>query len=92
MSRKRVPVQSARPSDMDRARDDLFGHIHRCGVMRSTEEQQMEWMEDTIQYIGECYPALRAADLGQLKEIGLRFCRPAVARGAEREVAEANAA
>ena len=77
---------------MDRARDDLFGHIHRCGVLRSTEEQQVEWMEDTIQYIGECYPSLRAADLGQLKAIGLRFCRPAIARGAESAAAEANAA
>lgn len=92
MSRKRVPVQSTRPSDMDRARDDLFGHIHRCGVLRSTEEQQVEWMEDTIQYIGECYPSLRAADLGQLKAIGLRFCRPAIARGAESAAPEANAA
>lgn len=68
---------------MDRARDDLFGHIHRCGVLRSTAEQQEEWMEDTIQYIGECYPALRPNELGQLKEIGLRFCRPAVSRIAD---------
>ncbi len=67
---------------MDRARDDLFGHIHRCGVLRSTTEQQEEWMEDTIEYLGECYPGLRPADLGQLKEIGLRFCRPAVSRAA----------
>jgi hypothetical protein len=61
-------------------------------VIRSTEEQQIEWMDDTIQYLGECYPALRSAELGQLKEIGLRFCRPAVARGNEVSTAEANAA
>ena len=65
---------------MDRARDDLFGHIHRCGVLQSTEEQQEEWMDDTIEYLGECYPSLRATELGQLKDIGLRFCRPAVSR------------
>jgi len=39
-------------------------------------------MDETIEYIGERYPDLADADLGQLYEIGIRFCKPAIARGA----------
>ncbi|HEX7243820.1 MAG TPA: hypothetical protein VF263_26270 [Longimicrobiaceae bacterium] len=81
---------STRVSDLEQARNDLFGHIHRCGVLRATEEQQLEWIEDTIGYIGECYPSLSEEQLGELKTIGLRFCRPVIANGptAEAPVAE----
>lgn len=73
----------ARPqrSDLDHARDDLISHIHRCGVLRSTPEQQTEWMNDTVEYMGECYPSLSEEQLAELKAIGLRFCQPVIAHG-----------
>jgi hypothetical protein len=39
-------------------------------------------MDETIEYLGERYPDLADADLGQLYEIGMRFCKPAIAHGA----------
>ncbi|HEX2190830.1 MAG TPA: hypothetical protein VHG51_18125 [Longimicrobiaceae bacterium] len=66
------------PSELEQARNDLFGHIHRCGVLRASEEQQVEWMNDTVEYLAECYPSLGEAELGDLKAIGLRFCRPVI--------------
>ncbi|HEX5724661.1 MAG TPA: hypothetical protein VFX98_04300 [Longimicrobiaceae bacterium] len=77
---KKAPA--ARPSELDDARNELFSHIHRCGVMQATEEQQLEWMNDTIEFLGERYPSLTEAELKSLGEIGLRFCRPVIARGA----------
>lgn len=68
---------------MDRARDELFSHINRCGVLQAADEDQRHWMSETIDYLGERYPDLTEPDLGQLHEIGLRFCKPAIAHGAD---------
>ena len=89
MSRKKARPQ---PADFDLARDELFSHIHRCGVLQATDDQQVEWMDDTIQYLGERYPDLPQARLDELKEIGLRFCRPVVSRPAREEEETAGAA
>lgn len=68
---------------LDRARDELFSHINRCGVLQAAEEDQRHWMDETLEYIGERYPDLTDADLRGLHEIGIRFCKPAIAHGAE---------
>ena len=60
------------------ARDELFSHINRCGVLRATREDQSSWMDETIDYIGERYPDLSAADLQGLHAVGMRFCQPAI--------------
>lgn len=65
---------------MDEARNELFSHIHRCGVLQATEEQQVEWMKDTIDFLGERYPSLGGEQLEELTAIGLRFCRPVIVR------------
>lgn len=70
-----------RTTDFDLARDELFSHIHRCGVMKATQEQQAEWMEDTKSYLAERHPSLSAEELQELREIGERFCRPAIPHG-----------
>ncbi len=66
---------------LDRARDELFSHIHRCGVLEATEEQQQEWLDETLQFMAERYPNLEAGELAQLRDIGLRFCRPVIPHG-----------
>jgi hypothetical protein len=40
-------------------------------------------MDETIDYIGERYPDLTDADLRDLHAIGIRFCKPAIAHGAQ---------
>ncbi len=64
------------------ARDELFSHVNRCGVLQATQEDQSQWMDETIEYIGERYPDLAAAELKELHAVGMRFCQPAISRGA----------
>jgi hypothetical protein len=77
--RNRSNSAPARPTALDEARNELFGHIHRCGVMQATREQQVEWMKDTIEFLQERYPALKERELKELETIGLRFCSPVIA-------------
>jgi hypothetical protein len=65
----------------DRARDELFSHINRCGVLQAADKDQEEWLEETMGYLGERYPDLSEVDLRELYTVGLRFCRPAIAHG-----------
>ncbi len=65
-------------SPSDRARDELFGHIRRCGVLDAGEEERQEWFDDTIQYLGERYPDLTREELSTLRAIGERYCAPVV--------------
>jgi hypothetical protein len=60
------------------ARDELFSHINRCGVLTATVEDQSVWMDETIDYIGERYPDLVDTDLKDLHAVGMRFCQPAI--------------
>lgn len=65
----------------ERARDELFSHINRCGVLEAEEAEQRKWMDETINYIGERYPGLVETDLRTLYEIGTRFCEPPIVYG-----------
>jgi len=79
----------SRPTALDEARNELFSHIHRCGVLQATEEQQVEWMKDTVEFLHERYPALKEKELKELEGIGLRFCRPVIVNAPAPEPAEA---
>ena len=76
----------SRPTAVDEARNELFSHIHRCGVLGATEEQQVEWMKDTIEFLSERYPSLKEKELKELEGIGLRFCRPVIVNAPVSEV------
>ena len=89
MSRNRDRNKSSRPTAMDEARNELFGHIHRCGVMQATREQQEEWMKDTIQFLGERHTALTERELKELAAIGMRFCSPVIANADAASASEA---
>ena len=60
------------------ARDELFSHINRCGVLSATDDDRTVWMTETIDYIGERYPDLVDPDLRELHAVGMRFCQPAI--------------
>ena len=68
-------------TEFDVARDELMSHIHRCGVLKASQEQQDIWFDDTMQYVAERYPELSEDRLKELREIGRRFCQPVISRG-----------
>ena len=68
------------PSPFEQARDELFQHIMRCGVVGSDPEHAEEWFGDTIKYMTERFPELSEQQIGDLKTLGLRFAQPPKAR------------
>jgi hypothetical protein len=68
---------------LDRARDELFSHINRCGVLEASLDQQQEWMDDTMKFLEERYPDLNGTELKQLEELGMRYCKPVIRHGKE---------
>jgi hypothetical protein len=91
--KKATPRTPAMPTAFDQARDELFSHILRCGVLDAAAEHQKEWIDDTMQYISERYNDLSPEQLSQVRVLGERFCQPVVKRApAAAEEAPAEAA
>ncbi len=86
--KKPFSKSASTPTLFDQARDELFSHILRCGVVEAEPDQQKEWLDDTLQYLVERFPDLDEEQLAQVRVLGERFCRP-VAR--KPEVAGSNA-
>ncbi|MDX2208630.1 MAG: hypothetical protein SFU57_13415 [Gemmatimonadales bacterium] len=82
MTKKKAAPRTpaAAPSALDQARDELFSHILRCGVLEADPEHQKEWMDDTMQYVTDRYPDLKAEQLATVRTLGERFCQPVVKR------------
>ena len=53
--------------------------------------ETLQWMSETIEYIGERFPDLTDGDLTELRGIGVRFCKPAIGSLVKAE-GDANAA
>ena len=70
----------AEPSPFEQARDELFQHIMRCGVVGAQPEHVEEWFADTIKYMTERFPELNEQQLVELKTLGLRFAQPPTSR------------
>ena len=77
MGRKRSTKQT-NPTVLEKARDELYSHILRCGVLQATTEHQKEWFDDTIEYMAERYPALSEDDVADLRRLGERYCQPVI--------------
>jgi hypothetical protein len=88
---KKAPRSSSMPTVLDQARDELFSHILRCGVLEAAPEHQKEWMDDTMQYIADRYPDLGAEELGRVRVLGERFCQPVVKHTTAADAVEAAA-
>lgn len=67
---------AALPSPFEEARDELFQHIMRCGVVGAAEDDQAEWFQATMQYMTERYPELSEQQVNELKTLGQRFAQP----------------
>ena len=78
MGKNRTPPKKYVPTTFEQARDELFSHILRCGVLEAAEEHQKEWFDDTMLYLADRYDDLTDGDLSQLRTLGERYCRPVV--------------
>jgi hypothetical protein len=75
MTRKTQRKSPEAPS-FAHARDELFSHILRCGVIDALPEHQKDWFDDTMGYIAERYEELSEEQLAQLRILGERYCQP----------------
>lgn len=80
MSKKKPRRPTTGPSAFDQARDELFSHILRCGVMEAELEHQKDWFDDTMLYLAERYDELTPEEVAQVRTLGERYCQPVVSR------------
>ncbi len=67
---------AAAPTPFEEARDELFQHVMRCGVIGAEPEHQAEWFTDTMAYLADRYPELSPAQIAELRVLGERFVQP----------------
>lgn len=77
---RKTPKKAQTPTSFEQARDELFSHILRCGVLEANPDHQKEWFDDTMLYLGDRYEDLSGGELEELRLLGERYCRPVVAR------------
>lgn len=73
--------RAANTAPLEEARDELYSHILRCGVLEASEEHQTEWFDDTMEYLTERYPMLTPEELRRIRNLGERYCQPVIPHG-----------
>ena len=73
---KKKPRSTSEAISFAQARDELFSHILRCGVIDALPEHQKDWFDDTMGYVADRYEDLTEAELAQLRTLGERYCQP----------------
>src|SRR3989442_11575695 len=72
LSRKETPCMGKKrgeprkytiPTSFEQARDELFSHILRCGVLEASLEHQKEWFDDTLLYLADRFADLTETEL-----------------------------
>jgi hypothetical protein len=81
--------ETVEPTPFEQARDELFQHVMRCGVIGADREHQLEWFNDTLRYLGERYHELSETELKDLRTLGERFAEPPKAKSPEVDAASA---
>jgi iron-sulfur cluster repair protein YtfE (RIC family) len=71
------------PTAFEEARDELFQHIMRCGVVGAEQEDQQAWFSETMAYLTERYHELSGDQMTQLRTLGARFAQPPKKKDAE---------
>jgi hypothetical protein len=71
----------ARDTMFEQARNELFGFIHQCNVLDASDDQQKQWIDETIDYLASRHQRLSDAELDELRETAVRFCRPVIEYG-----------
>lgn len=65
------------PTPFEDARDEMFQHIMKCGVIGAETEDQQEWFDSTMTYLAERYHELGKGEIAELRVLGERFVQPA---------------
>jgi len=76
MGKTKKPRKQYVPTPFEQARDELFSHILRCGVLEASDEHRKDWFDDTMDYLAERYESLSDDELDQLRVLGERYCQP----------------
>lgn len=66
---------------LDRARDELMGHVVRCQVLQARMSDRHTWMDETLDYMRERYPTLNELERAKLDMMGRQFIEPAIPHG-----------
>ena len=66
----------------EEARDEMFQHVMKCGVIGATPEDQKDWFDATMTYLAERYHELSPRQINELRVLGERFCQPAKVKAA----------
>ena len=61
----------------EEARDEMFQHIMKCGVIGAHPDDQKEWFDATMAYLTERYHELNQKQIAELRVLGERFSQPA---------------
>jgi hypothetical protein len=73
---KKKPRRAPDAVSFAQARDEMFSHILRCGVIDALPEHQKDWFDDTMLYLADRYEDLSEEEVAQLRALGERFCQP----------------
>ena len=66
----------------EEARDEMFQHIMKCGVIGSTPDDQKDWFDATMTYLADRYHELSPKQINELRVLGERFSQPAKVKAA----------
>ena len=77
-------TRSAPPvaTPFEEARDEMFQHVMKCGVIGSAPEDQTDWFDGTMSYLAERYHELSPKQIAELRILGERFSQPAKVKAA----------
>lgn len=77
-------TRSAAPvaTPFEEARDEMFQHIMKCGVIGATPDDQNEWFDGTMTYLAGRYHELTPRQIAELRVLGERFSQPAKVKAA----------
>lgn len=76
----RSPAPAVTP--FEEARDEMFQHIMKCGVIGASADDQKDWFDATMAYIAERYHELSPKQVSELRVLGERFSQPAKVKAA----------
>ena len=89
-SRRRQTAPAA-PTPFEQARDELFQHVIRCGVIGASDQDQTEWFDATLDYLADRFPELSKTQVQELRTLGQRFAQPPKRQTAESSAVAAEA-
>jgi hypothetical protein len=72
----------AASTPFEEARDEMFQHVMKCGVIGALPEDQKEWFDATMSYLAERYHELSPKQIAELRVLGERFSQPAKIKAA----------